>query len=137
LTCSKGTHFCETQHRQVPSLRRRAPDPEVEIHPDTASGRGILAGQWVRIETPHGSVRARARLDDSLAPDVVCGQHGWWQPCDELGAPGYDPLDESGANLNLVVRHSPADPMSGTVPHRSYLCEVSPVTDHAPQGALQ
>jgi hypothetical protein len=26
LTCAKDTHFCETQHRNVPSLRRRAPD---------------------------------------------------------------------------------------------------------------
>jgi anaerobic selenocysteine-containing dehydrogenase len=129
LTCSKGTHYCETQHRQVPSLRRRVPDPQVELHPETASARGIAAGDWVRIETPQGSVRARAKFDEALAPDVVCAQHGWWQSCEEVGAPGYDPFSDAGANLNLVVRHEPCDPMSGTVPHRSYLCEVSRVSD--------
>ena len=62
LTSAKDTHFCETQHRNVPSLRRRAPDPQVELHPDLAAARGIGAGDWVRISTPAGSVRARARL---------------------------------------------------------------------------
>ncbi|NIQ60363.1 MAG: molybdopterin-dependent oxidoreductase [Gemmatimonadetes bacterium] len=128
LTCAKSTWYCETQHRGVPSLRRRAPDPEVELHPDTARARGIEAGDWVRIETPDGSVRARARLNDSLDPTVVCGQHGWWQACEEIGAPGYDPFGPEGANLNLVIRHRPGDPMSGSAPHRSYICDVSAST---------
>jgi anaerobic selenocysteine-containing dehydrogenase len=131
LTCSKGTHYCETQHRQVAALRRRAPDPEIEIHPETASARGIAAGDWVQIQTPHGSVRARAKLEDSLAPDVVCAQHGFWQGCEEIGAPAYDPFSDTGANLNRILRHEPADPMSGTSPLRSYACEVSRVLEPA------
>ena len=103
LTSAKDTHFCETQHRNVPSLRRRAPDPQVELHPDLAAARGIGAGDWVRISTPAGSVRARARLNDSLHKDVVCGQHGWWEPCEEIGAAGYDPYRPDGANLNLLI----------------------------------
>jgi len=55
---------------------------------------------------------------------VVCGQHGWWQACEEIGAPGYDAFDSSGANFNLLVRHEPSDPVSGSVPLRAYLCEV-------------
>jgi anaerobic selenocysteine-containing dehydrogenase len=78
----------------------------------------------VRIETPEGSVRARARLNDSLAPGVVCGQHGWWQACPEIGAPGYDPFSADGANLNLVIGNGAIDPISGSVPHRAYLCQV-------------
>ncbi|MFW6063588.1 MAG: molybdopterin-containing oxidoreductase family protein, partial [Chloroflexota bacterium] len=103
LTCAKHTLFCESQHRALPSLRRRAMEPEVELHPATAAERGISAGDWVRIKTPQGSVRARARLDDTLQPTVVVGQHGWWQPCDDLDAPGYDPFGEDGANLNLII----------------------------------
>ena len=125
LTCAKGTWFCESQHRALPSLRRRAPDPEVELHPEAASARGIRAGDWVRIETPAGSVRARARLNEDLDPGVVCGQHGWWQSCEELGAPGYDPFGADGANLNLIVRHQPGDPISGSVPHRAYICNIA------------
>ena len=126
LTCAKHTLFCESQHRALPSLRRRAPEPEVELHPAAAAERGILAGQWVHIETPLGSVRARARLNDALDPDVVCGQHGWWQACAEIGAPGYDPFGADGANLNLIIGNDAIDPVSGSVPHRAYLCQVTP-----------
>jgi anaerobic selenocysteine-containing dehydrogenase len=125
LTCAKSTWFCESQHRALPSLRRHAPDPVVELHPETARARGIAAGDWVAIDTPDGRVRARASLNADLDPVVVCGQHGWWQACDDIGAPAYDPFGPDGANLNLVIRHQPADPISGSVPHRSYVCNVS------------
>ena len=52
------------------------------------------------------------------------GQHGWWQAAAELGAPAYDPLGPDSANLNLLFRHDASDPVSGSVPHRSYPCDV-------------
>ncbi len=124
LTCAHSPHFCETQHRGIASLRKLSRDPALEMHPDTAADRGVAEGDWVRIETPQGSVRARARLNDRLDPRVVVGQHGWWQECVELGEPGYDPFSAEGANLNLIVSAAVADPVSGSVPHRSYLCEI-------------
>jgi len=124
LTCAKSTQFCESQHRALPSLRRRVPDPEVELHPAAAVERGIRAGDWVAIETPEGQVRARAKLNESLDPHVVCGQHGWWQACPELGAPAYDPFGPDGANYNLVIGNAAIDPISGSVPHRAYLCQI-------------
>ncbi len=125
LTSAKDTHFCETQHRNVASLRRRAPDPQVELHPDVAAARGIAAGDWVMISTPVASVRARARLNGALDKDVVCGQHGWWDACEAIGAPGYDPYEPDGANLNLLIDRRAIDPVSGTAPHRSFMCQVS------------
>ena len=127
LTCAKHTLFCESQHRALPSLRRRARDPEVELHPSAAAERGIAQGDWVEIETPDGRARARARLNDTLQPDVVCGQHGWWQACPELDAPGYDPFEPTGANFNLIIGNQAIDPISGSVPHRAYLCQVRPI----------
>jgi anaerobic selenocysteine-containing dehydrogenase len=124
LTSAKHTMFCESQHRCLASLRKHALHPEVELHPETAEARGIAAGDWVAIETPHGSVRARARFNATLDRRVVCGQHGWWQACAALGAPGYDPFKPEGANLNLVISGDARDPVSGTPPHRSYLCEI-------------
>lgn len=124
LTCAKHTLFCESQHRALPSLRKKAMEPEVELHPATAAERDIRPGDWVSIETPQGSVRARASLNDTLKPEVVCGQHGWWQACEELGAPGYDPFSAEGANFNLIIGVEAADPVSGSVPHRAYLCQV-------------
>ena len=124
LTCTKHTLFCESQHRGLPALRRQAPDPEVELHPSAAAARGIRPGDWVSVETPQGSVRARARLNASLDPKVACGQHGWWQACPEIGAPGYDPFGPEGANYNLLIGGEAVDPISGSVPHRAYLCEI-------------
>jgi anaerobic selenocysteine-containing dehydrogenase len=125
LTCAHNGHFCESQHRAIPSLRKLSRDPEVELHPDAASARGITDGDWVRIETPDGAVRARARFNATIDPRVAVAQHGWWQGCDELGAPAYDPFSELGANLNLAIGNWAVDPIGGSVPHRSYLCQIA------------
>jgi anaerobic selenocysteine-containing dehydrogenase len=125
LTCTKALYFCETQHRQIATLRRHVPDPQVELHPDTAGARGIAEGDWVEIATHKGRVRARAAFDSTLAPDVVCGQHGWFEPCDELGLPGHPPFGPGSANLNLVLSQTPSDPISGSSPLRAQVCEVS------------
>ncbi|MCA1696260.1 MAG: molybdopterin-dependent oxidoreductase, partial [Actinobacteria bacterium] len=128
LTCAKALHFCESQHRQIASLRRHVPDPEIELHPDTAAARGIAGGDWVEIATPKGSVRARASFNATLAPGVVCGQHGWFEPCEELDLPGHPPFGPGSANLNLVLSQIPSDPISGSSPLRAQLCEVTRVT---------
>jgi anaerobic selenocysteine-containing dehydrogenase len=124
LTCAKPTVYCQTQHRALPSLRRRAPYPEVDLHPAAAEARGIANGDWVAIETPDGSVRARAHFNAELDPRVVVGEHGWWQACDDIGAPGYDPFTPDGANFNLLIGATALDPVSGTASHRAYLCEI-------------
>jgi anaerobic selenocysteine-containing dehydrogenase len=127
LTCAKSLRFCESQHRNVARLRRGQPDPQVEIHPETAQARGIAAGDWVRVTTPHGSVRARAKLNSTLDPQVVCGQHGWWQGCDELGLPAYPVVGPDSANLNGVLRQQPSDPIGGSSPLRASVCDVAPL----------
>jgi anaerobic selenocysteine-containing dehydrogenase len=127
LTCAKDTLYCESQHRGLPSLRRRAPDPQVDLHPAAAATREIAPGDWVTIETPNGKVRARARFNESLDPQVVCGQHGWWQACPEIGAPGFEPFGPDSANFNLIIGHEDIDPVSGSVPLRAYLCEITPM----------
>lgn len=126
LTCAKPLWFCETQHRNVASLRRSIPDPLIEVHPATAEARGIGAGDWVHVQTPHGNVRARAKLNPRLDPGVVCGQHGWWQACAELGLPGHPPYGPDSANLNLVLRQGPSDPISGSAPLRASVCNLAP-----------
>ncbi|KAB2906005.1 MAG: molybdopterin-dependent oxidoreductase, partial [Kofleriaceae bacterium] len=131
LTTAKPLWFCESQHRQLASLRRRLRDPQVELHPETAAARDIHDGDWVLIETPHGSVRARASLDARLDPGVVCGQHGWWQGCRELDEPGYPPFGDGSANLNLVLPQGPSDPISGSPPLRSYVCNVTRLIEAA------
>ena len=128
LTCAKPTLFCQSQHRALPSLRKRTPYPEIELHPCTAATRGIAEGSWVGVETLSGGMRARARLNDKLDPRVVIGEHGWWQACKELDMPGYNPFSAEGANFNRTVDATIRDPISGTPSHRANLCEVRLIT---------
>lgn len=123
LTCAKTLHFCETQHHQVAELRRHAPDPRVELHPDAAADRGIVEGDWVEITTPKGGVRARAALNNTLDPIVVSGQHGWFESCAELDLPGFPPFGPHSANLNLILSQTPSDPVGGSAPLRAQVCE--------------
>jgi anaerobic selenocysteine-containing dehydrogenase len=134
LTCAKPSLFCQTQHRALPSLRKRALDPEIELNPATASARGIRNGDWVDVRTPAGGMRARARFSEKLDPRVVVGEHGWWQGCDELGAGHCDPFDPKGTNFNLTVDASIRDPVGGTPSHRSNLCEVQLVRGSRAKG---
>jgi hypothetical protein len=69
-------------------------------------------------------MRARACLNGSLEPGVVSAQFGWWQACPPLGLPGYDTEGPGAANYNSLIDPEAADPISGTVALRSYLCEV-------------
>jgi hypothetical protein len=46
------------------------------------------------------------------------------QACPELGMPGHDPFGPDGANLNLIIGNEAIDPISGSVSHRAYLCQI-------------
>ncbi|MEW6671864.1 MAG: molybdopterin-dependent oxidoreductase [Thermodesulfobacteriota bacterium] len=124
LTNAKLLAYCHGQHRGVPALRKLVPHPFVEIHPDTAEKLGINAGDWVKLSTPHGSIRVTAKLQEGIHPRVVSTQHGWWQGCKALNLPAYDPFNDTGANVNLIVTNDLADPITGAVPHKSYICNV-------------
>jgi anaerobic selenocysteine-containing dehydrogenase len=136
LTCAKPSLFCQSQHRALPSLRKHARDPHVDLHPEAARARHIAEGDWVTIETPDGSVRARAHLDVTIDPRVAVGEHGWWQSCDALGAPAYDSFAREGANFNLLIGTNTRDPVSGTASHRAYLCEIRPVAHETKSESL-
>ena len=96
----------------------------MHLHPDTAHARGIAEGDRVRVRTANGSIRVRARLDAALDARVVWVEYGWWQPGGRGGADGYDALSEQGANYSRLVSDRRVDPVSGSQPLRSGLCEV-------------
>jgi anaerobic selenocysteine-containing dehydrogenase len=124
LTSAKVVEFCHSQHRSLPRLRRHSRDPVVELHPATGTARGIAPDDWVVVETPRATMRGRAHFNPSLAAEVVCAQFGWWQACEPLGLRGYDVVGPGSANYNALIDTAVADPISGTVPLRSHLCEV-------------
>jgi anaerobic selenocysteine-containing dehydrogenase len=124
LTFARLVQYCDSQHRNIPRLRRPVPEPFLEIHPRTAAAAGIANDEWVVVETASGSVRLKAKFKGSLHPRVVATPYGWWQGCQALGLPGYDPFGPAGANGNLLIPNTAIDPISGSVPHRSQRCRV-------------
>jgi anaerobic selenocysteine-containing dehydrogenase len=126
LTNAKFTTFIHSQQRALPSLRKAAPEPTADIHPESAARFEIKNKQWMVIESPRGAIKVRARVTSNIVPGVVCCQHGWWQACKELKLPGYDAYLDEGANPSLLIGTDLADPISGSLPHRSYLCRIRP-----------
>ena len=124
LTNAKRAQYVHSQHRGLPSLRKTAPNPTAELHPETAARFGVKTAEWLLVETPEGRIRAQAHVTDAVMPGVVCCSHGWWEACPELGLPGFDPFSDAGANQNLLVRNDQHDPVSGGTPHRSTLCRL-------------
>ena len=126
LTNAKNTTFVHSQQRALPSLRKALPEPCADLHPETAMRYGIKNKEWMIVETPKGAIKVKARVSKNIVPDAICVQHGWWQGCKELELPGYNAYDETGANAAMLIGTDHADPISGSLPHRSYLCRVRP-----------
>jgi len=126
LTTAKSGYYCHSQHRGIASLRRRAPDPMAEIHPDLAQARGIVEGAWMLVKTRAGRARFRARLSEAIHPGVVVADYGWWEACPDLGLPA-----ETGSNYNSLIDTRHVDPVSGSVAHRGFPCDVRALRDTA------
>lgn len=105
-----STSYSAGWQRNVPFLREVEPEPLLHIHPDTAKERGINDGDWVKIESPHGHIKAKAEIYPGIRPDTVMMLHGWWQGCEELGFKDM-PLLDGGANVNLLYKGKAYDPL--------------------------
>jgi anaerobic selenocysteine-containing dehydrogenase len=124
FTSGKSAAYTHGSYRSVPALRQEVPEPYLYMHPDTAMRRSIKEGDWAELCTPAGSIRLRVKLDEYLDPEVVTGEEGWWQGCDELNLPDYDPVSSDGSNLNLIINDKLIDPVSGSSPLRGQPCDV-------------
>jgi len=124
ITGGKIRPFYHSEYRQISSARRRHPDPEMQLHPDTAEELGIIDGDWVTIETAIGSVKQRARLEAGIHPRVVHAEHGWWFPEDPAPDPSLYGVWKS--NINVVLGDHPdnCDPACGSWPCRAVMCKV-------------
>ncbi|MFQ5902511.1 MAG: molybdopterin-dependent oxidoreductase, partial [Candidatus Binatia bacterium] len=127
LTNAKFTTFVHSQQRALSCLRKSSPEPTADLHPEVAARYEIKNKEWMAVESPRGSIRVRARVTEGILPGVVCCQHGWWQSCSELDLPRYSPYTAEGANPSALIGSDLADPISGSLPHRSYLCRVRPL----------
>lgn len=127
LTTAKSGYYCHSQQRQLPSLRRRAPNPTLSISPQLAHSRGLVTGSWAAVVTKNGRVRMRVNIDQNLSDDLVVADYGWWQACTDLGLSGYALHGPNSANINSIISTRVRDPISGSLPLRSTPCELEAI----------
>lgn len=126
LTSAKLPWFFHSMNRNIPSLRRRHPEPRMSLHPDTAEGLGVQENDWVWVENEQGKVQFKVGLDFDLDPRVVLVEHGWWFP--EKGASVS--FEWKRSNINILTKNQPPyEPSMGTVNLRGIPCRVYKVLE--------
>lgn len=120
--------YTQTMFRTLPSLREQAPEPWVEIHPQTALSIGVEEGQTVEVESRRGKARSRIRITAGTLPGVTFMSYGWGQ--------AYCPDGNELLNPNLLTDGSRFDPISGTTSNRSILGRIRTVVDRGAEGRI-
>jgi anaerobic selenocysteine-containing dehydrogenase len=122
-TGGRYLEFFHSEGRQIPDLRKRIPDPVVEMHPDTAKQLTIEDGDLVWIETPQVKgerVVFKARLTTDVHPRMAHARHSWWFP--EKPAPEHGCFE---SNINVVLTDDPPrEEACASVNTRATLCRI-------------
>jgi len=101
--------YTHSQFRNIKQLRQLMPEPLVDINPADAAPRGIKTGDTVKISSPRNTITMKANVTDTILKGVVSLPHHW--------------PDE--ANVNELVDDKSLDPISGFLPLKSFLCQVT------------
>ena len=131
ITGGRFNPLFHSEFRQIDSLRRRHPDPLVQVHPETAKSLGINDGDWVWIESPRGRIKMKCQYFDGIYEQVAHCEHGWWFP--EL--PGEEPWLHGvwESNVNVLMDDDPdhCNEKSGGWPLRTALCKIYKVKQYS------
>lgn len=104
-------------------LRKRRPDPTIEMSPETAKAKGIREDDWVWVETNYsgdkGCAKFKAKLVEGFHPQVVRLEHGWWFP--ERKEPEHGCFE---SNINVVIPNDVVDSIIGSTNIRSIPCRI-------------
>jgi anaerobic selenocysteine-containing dehydrogenase len=123
ITGGRTIEYYHSSGRQIKPLRKRLPDPEIEVHPDAAQRENIEEGDWVWVETPQVKgerVKLKVKFAPGLDPRVVHAHHGWWFP--ENPAPDHGCFE---SNIDVVLSDDPPrEKICGSVPTRGTLCKI-------------
>jgi anaerobic selenocysteine-containing dehydrogenase len=103
-------YFYHSQHRNIPELLRKSPEPVIEINPSDARAKGISEGDLVKITSPRGGITAKALFVESLGNGIVGMTHGW-----------------NKSNINELTDDELLDPISGFPAYRGFLCNIEKV----------
>jgi anaerobic selenocysteine-containing dehydrogenase len=122
-TGRRSMEYYHSQGRQKGMLRDRLPDPEIEIHPETAEQLKVADGDWIWLETPQVKeerVRFRTSVTTDVYPGMVHAGVGWWFP--EDSTPGHGCFD---SNINVVLTDAPPrEEICASLRTRGTLCRI-------------
>ena len=81
--------------RRSKGLDLIAPEERIQVNPQDAQRMGIQEGDWVRVTSRRGEVRARVWVTDRSAPGMVFGTfHFWESPINRLTNDALDPVSK-------------------------------------------
>lgn len=107
--------------RNMPWLVELMPDVFVELSPELARRKGIRTGEWVRVRSKRGEMRARALVTNRFEPMLIAGRM-----VDQIGIPwhwGYAGL-ATGDSANLLTANV-GDPNTFIPEFKAFLCDVA------------
>lgn len=120
LTSYKPREFRHTNFRQIESIRRISPYPKVLMNPLAAEKLKLSEGEWVKLESPFGQIKAKLELAKGIDTRVLISEHGWWLP--------EKPESYLEYNLNMLTDSSlPGSSVTGSPRLRGIPCRVSKI----------
>ncbi|RDI94465.1 nitrite reductase [Meiothermus sp. QL-1] len=80
--------------RRIERLRKKSPEPYLEVHPETAKRLGLEEGRPCEVQSPRARARYTVRLNPKIRPDTVFVPFHWEGPLavNRLTNPALDPL---------------------------------------------
>lgn len=114
-TGGRNIAYYHSSHRNIPSLKKRSPDPELQIHPETARKLDMKEGEWVYLVSPRGRVEIKIKYFEDIHPGVVHSPHGYWYGEKD----GWKRL-----NINMITDDQALCPVTASVPIKALLCRV-------------
>ena len=106
-TGARPLEFIHSQFRNIPSLRKRLPEPFAEINTKTAMEYHLSDGETAVVETKRGSIEIKVKATEDILPGVISIPHGVAQ-----------------ANVNLLTDETPADQVIGYPALKALLCRI-------------
>ena len=135
ISGTRSLEYYSTLGIEIAKLRKRRPDPSIEMAPETAQALGLEEGVWVLVESPSGphGIRRKVAILEGMHPQVVNAEGLWYMPGEQNLA---EAAMSVGANVLTELRDD-VDPIIGGSTARCILCRLTPIRDagpHAGQG---
>jgi anaerobic selenocysteine-containing dehydrogenase len=114
-TGGRNVVYYHSAHRNIKSLRKNSPDPELQINPHTAEELDLEEGQWVWLVTPRGKVEIKVSFFKHIHPKIVHAPHGYWYGVIN----GWRRL-----NINMITNNQDVDPVTASPSIKAMLCRI-------------